>query len=152
MLMPRTAGAWTASVGMTWPNAPWARGRLDAQRAEAAANVDAAGARVRVIERQIRLAIHEAYIRAEAASQRASLLRSTVVPQSQQAVEVSRVAYQGDRVDFLSVVDNQRTLLDAQLGYFRALADRELALADLSRAVGVDLPDRSPAPPASEVR
>ena len=142
MLMPRTAGAWTASVGLTWPNAPWARGRLDAQKAEAAANVDAASARVRVVERQIRLAIHDAYIRAEAAAQRASLLRSTIVPQSQQAVEVSRVAYQGDRVDFLSVVDNQRALLEAQLSYFRALGDRELALADLSRAVGVDLQER----------
>ena len=138
MLMPRMAGAWTASVGMTWPNAPWTRGRLDAQKAEAAADVTAASARQRVVERQIRLAVHDAYIRVEAAAQRASLLRTTVVPQSQQAMEVSRVAYQGDRVDFLSVVDNQRALLDAQLSYFRALGDRELALADLARAVGTD--------------
>ena len=138
MLMPRMAGAWTASVGMTWPNAPWSRGRLDAQKAEAAADVTAASARQRVVERQIRLAVHDAYIRVEAAAQRASLLRTTVVPQSQQAMEVSRVAYQGDRVDFLSVVDNQRALLDAQLSYFRALGDRELALADLARAVGTD--------------
>ena len=138
MLMPRMAGAWTASVGMTWPNAPWSRGRLDAQKAEAAADVTAASARQRVVERQIRLAVHDAYIRVEAAAQRASLLRTTIVPQSQQAMEVSRVAYQGDRVDFLSVVDNQRALLDAQLSYFRALGDRELALADLARAVGTD--------------
>jgi outer membrane protein TolC len=66
-------------------------------------------------------------------------------------MEVSRVAYQADRGDFLSVVDNQRALLDAQLSYFRALGDRELALADLSRAVGASLPDTASAASTSEV-
>ena len=140
MLMPREAGAWTASVGMTWPNAPWSRGRLDAQKAEATADVDAAAAQTRVVERQIRQVVHEAYVRVQAAGQRAALLRTTIVPQSEQALEVSRVAYQADRLDFLALIDNQRELLDARLNYFRALSDRELALADLSRAVGVDVP------------
>ena len=72
MLMPREAGAWTASVGMSWPNAPWSRGRLDAKKAEVTADVDAAAANARVVERQIRLAVHEAHIRATAATQRAS--------------------------------------------------------------------------------
>jgi outer membrane protein TolC len=151
MLMPRSAGAWTASAGITWPNAPWSRGRLDAQKAEAAANVDAATARERVVKRQIQLAVHDAYIRVQGAGQRAALLKTTVVPQSQQTMEVSRVAYQADRGDFLSVVDNQRALLDAQLSYFRALGDRELALADLSRAVGASLPDTASAASTSEV-
>jgi outer membrane protein TolC len=140
MLIPREAGAWTVSVGITWPNAPWSRGRLDAQRAEATAGVEATTAKARAVEREIRLAVHDAYIRVQAASQRASLLRTTVLPQSEQAMEVSRVAYQTDRVDFLSVIDNQRALLDAQVNYYRALTDRELALADLSRAIGTDIP------------
>ena len=83
--------------------------------------------------------MHEAYIRVVAAGQRASLIRTTVVPQSEHTLEVSRIGYQTDRVDFLSLVDNQRALLDAQLNYFRALSERELALADLSRAVGSDI-------------
>ena len=140
MLMPREAGAWTASVGMTWPNAPWSRGRLDAKKAEATADVEAAAANARAVERQIRLTVHEAYVRANAATQRAVLLRTTLLPQSEQTLEVSRVAYQTDRVDFLALIDNQRALLDAQLTYYRALSDREIALADLARAVGTDLP------------
>jgi len=139
MLMPREAGAWTASVGVTWPNAPWSRGALDAKKAEATADMAAASAKVHEVERQIRLAVHEAYIRVVAAGQRASLIRTTVVPQSEHTLEVSRIGYQTDRVDFLSLVDNQRALLDAQLNYFRALSERELALADLSRAVGSDI-------------
>jgi outer membrane protein TolC len=140
MLMPREAGAWTASVGMTWPNAPWSRGRLNAKRAEAEAEIDAASAQARAVEREIRLTVHEAYIKVTAATQRASLLRTSLLPQSEQTLELSRVAYQTDRVDLLALIDNQRTLLDATLSYYRALSDRELALADLTRAVGADIP------------
>jgi outer membrane protein, heavy metal efflux system len=145
MLMPRQAGAWTASAGMTWPNAPWSRGRLDARRVEATAEIEATSATARVVERQIRLAVHEAYIRVNAAAQRAALLRTTLLPQSEQTLELSRVAYQTDRVDFLALIDNQRALLDAQLSYYRALSDRELALADLARAVGTEIPALQPA-------
>jgi outer membrane protein TolC len=140
MLMPREAGAWSASVGVTWPNAPWSSGRVTAATAAATADVDAAKARIRALEREVRLAVHDAYIRVQAASERAALLQTTVVPQSQQALDVSRTAYQTDRVDLLSVIDSQRALLDAQLNYYRALSDRELALADLARALGTDVP------------
>lgn len=139
MLMPRDMDAWTATVGITWPRAPWARGRLDARKAEATAEIQAARARQRVAENAVRLAVQQAYVRVKAAEQRAALLRTTVVPQSRQTLEVSRSAYQTDRVDFLALLDNQRMLLDAQLNYYRALSDLEQALADLERAVGVDI-------------
>jgi outer membrane protein TolC len=138
-LMPRDRDSWTASVGITWPNAPWARGRLDARVAEATAEIEAARARERAVENAIRLAVQEAYVRVESAARRAALLRTSVVPQSEQTLEVSRVAYQADRVDFLALIDNQRVLLDAQLAYYRAVSDLEQAIADLERAVGTDL-------------
>jgi outer membrane protein TolC len=139
MLMPRDRDAWMAKVGVTWPRAPWSRGRLDARRAEATADIAAAHARVRAVESALRLAVQEAYVRVKAAEQRAALLRTTVVPQSEQTLEVSRVAYQTDRVDFLAIIDNERVRLDAQLDYYGALSDLEQALADLERAVGADI-------------
>ena len=138
-LMPRERDSWTASVGITWPNAPWSRGRLDARVAEAAADIEAARARERVVENTIRLAVHDAYVRVQSAAQRAALLRTSIVPQSEQTLEVSRVAYQADRVDFLALIDNQRVVLDVQLAYYRAVSDLEQAIADLERAVGIDL-------------
>lgn len=139
MLMPNDRDAWMAKVGITWPTAPWSRGRLDAQRAEATAEIVAAKARVRAVENALRLAVQQAYVRVKSAEQRAALLRTTIVPQSQQALEVSRVAYQTDRVEFLAIIDNERVRLDAQLDYFRALSDLEQALADLERAVGTEI-------------
>lgn len=139
MLLPRERDAWTGSIGVTWPTAPWARGRLDAQKAEAASHVDAARARQRATVNRVRLAVHEAYVRVKAAEQRAALAATSVIPQARQTLEASRVAYQADRLDFLALLDNQRTLLDSQLSYYRALSDLAQARADLERAVGAEL-------------
>jgi len=45
---------------------------------------------------------------------RAGLLQTSLMPQSIQVLDVSRAAYQTDRVDFLSLIDNQRVLLDVK--------------------------------------
>ena len=139
-VMPNQTDALLAQVGITWPKAPWSRGKIDARVAEQAAAVAAAKARARAMENDLRLSVQDAYVRATFAQERAALVRTTILPQSQQTVEVSRVAYQTDRVDFQTVVDNQRTLLDTQLDYYRALSEFEQAVADLERAIGTDLP------------
>lgn len=146
MFMPHGRDALMANVGITWPTARWARGRLDARKAEAAAAVEAARAKKRAVENAVRLAVQDAYVRVKAAEQRAALLRTSIVPQSVQTLEVSRAAYQTDRVDFLALIDNQRVLLDVQLDYYRALADLEQALADLERAVGTEIAPTMMAP------
>ena len=128
--------ALTAGVGITWPNAPWARKGVEIARAGARADVTAARAAYDAEVNRVRLAVREAYIRAESAAARAALLRTSIVPQSTQALDVSRVGYQSDRGEFLDIIDNQRVLAEARLGYYRALAELEQARADLERAVG----------------
>jgi cobalt-zinc-cadmium efflux system outer membrane protein len=140
MLMPGQSDSWTAIAGVTWPDAPWSRPGLNARVAEAVADRATARARLAEVENAIRLAVHESYVRANAAQERASLLRTSIVPLTEQVVAVSRVAYQADRGDFLTLIDSQRVLLDAQLAYHRALSDLAQARADLERAVGTVLP------------
>jgi cobalt-zinc-cadmium efflux system outer membrane protein len=138
-LMPGQTDAWLGKVSITWPRAPWSRGRIDARVAEAASSVETARARKRSIESMVKLAVQQAYVRVAAAEERAVLLRTTILPQSRQTLDVSRIAYQTDRVEFLAMLDSARTLLDAQLEYERAVSDLQQALADLERAVGADL-------------
>lgn len=140
MLAPHMTDAWIGSIAITWPKAPWSKGKIDARITEQSAAVTTAKARARAMENSVRLAVQQAYVRAKAAQERASLLRTTILPQSQQTLEVSRVAYQTDRVDFQTLIDNERMLLDARLEYFRALSDFSQAMADLERAIGSDLP------------
>lgn len=141
MLLPggQTDGI-LAKVGITWPNAPWSRSRIDAKIAEQSAAVTAAVSRERSMENMLRLAVHEAYVRARAAQERASLLRTTILPQSQQAFDVARAAYQADRADFGSILDMERSWIDSRMEYYRALVDFTQAIADLERAVGIELP------------
>jgi cobalt-zinc-cadmium efflux system outer membrane protein len=146
MLVPNQTDALLARVGVTWPKAPWARGTIDAHVAEHTAAVEAAKARARVAENSVRLAVQEAWVRARSAQERARLLRTTILPQSDQALQVSRVGYQTDRVEFQAVIDNERTLLGAQLEYFRSLSDLSQAFADLEQAVGSDLPVNASTP------
>ena len=152
MLLPNQTDAWLGKFAVTWPRAPWSRGRIDARVAEAKAAVETAKARQHAMETAVRLAVQDAYIRVKAAEQRAALLRTTILPQSQQILEVARVGYQTDRVDFLALLDNERTLLDAGLEYFRAVSDLEQALADLERALGTDIAPSMIAPVGNEVK
>jgi outer membrane protein, heavy metal efflux system len=139
-LMPRMSGAWTASVGVTWPGAPWSRGALDANRAQALAAVDVARAKQVEAVNGIRLAVQQAYIHASAAAERARLYETTVIPQLEQVLEASRLAYAAERGDATSIVESQRMVLDAQLAYYQALSDADVARADLERAIGASLP------------
>jgi outer membrane protein TolC len=141
LLMPNQTDAWLARVGVTWPRAPWSRDKITARISEQTAAAETAKARERAMQNMVRLTVQEAYLRATSAQDRAALLRTTILPQAQQTLDVSRIGYQTDRVDFQAVIDNQRMLLDAQLGYVRALSEFEQATADLERAIGADLPE-----------
>jgi outer membrane protein TolC len=139
MLMPGDAGAFTASVGISWPNAPWSRKRVELAIEQAELDTRAAQARYDAAVNALRLTVQEAYVRLESATARAALLRTSIEPQSEHALDVSRVGYQADRGGFLDIIDNQRLVIDARLGYYRALADMEQARADLERAVGAPI-------------
>ena len=58
------------------------------------------------------------------------------VPQARQTLAASRSAYEVGRVDFLSLLDSQVRLLEAELQLERARADRRLAFASLEAAAG----------------
>ena len=88
MVAPNQPDAFLARVGITWPNAPWSRGKVEARVAETTAAIEAARARQRSAENAVRLAVQEAYVRVKAAEQRAQLLRTSVLPQSRQTVDV----------------------------------------------------------------
>jgi hypothetical protein len=63
------------------------RGKIDARIAERSAAVDGAKAHERAMENRVRLAVQEAYVRAKSPQDRATLLRTTVLPQSQQTLK-----------------------------------------------------------------
>ncbi|MEW6322005.1 MAG: TolC family protein, partial [Acidobacteriota bacterium] len=136
MLEPGGAGAVTASVGVTWPHAPWSRSRLDAVEAARRARRAVAQAAVVAAKQAARAAVHDAAARLDAARARAAIVRTTVIPQARQTLDVARVAYTSGQVDFLTVIDGQRLEIEAELEAIRAEGEVLLAAAALDRASG----------------
>ena len=136
MLMPGEAGAWTARAGITWPNAPWSRGRLDASADAQTKRVEAAKARRIAVAASVRQSVRQALIRVAAAERQAQLIESTVLPQVEHAFELARVGYTGGEGAFSDVLDSQRMLLTTRLQYTEARANLARAKADLETAVG----------------
>ena len=66
------------------------------------------------------------------ASRNVQLLHERLLPRARQSLEVAQGGYTSGKVDFLNVLDAERTLLEFQLGEVEARVQRELALADLS--------------------
>jgi len=65
-----------------------------------------------------------------------------LVPKAEELLQASETAYQGGTVDFLNLIDAQRTLLDFQLRYERAVTNNSQKLAELEMLVGTELPQK----------
>jgi len=62
-----------------------------------------------------------------------------LIPKAQELIGASESAYQGGTIDFLSLIDAQRTLLNFELLNERAVTDNRQKLAELEMLVGVEL-------------
>lgn len=75
----------------------------------------------------------------EDSGRKTRLYGGILVPKAQELLEASQTAYQAGTVDFLSLIDAQRTLLKFQLLYERAVTNNRQRLAELEMLVGGEL-------------
>jgi outer membrane protein, heavy metal efflux system len=67
------------------------------------------------------------------------LYRDTLIPKGRELLQASEAAYREGTIDFLSLIDAQRTLLDYHLSLRRAIADNQQKLAELEMLAGTEL-------------
>ena len=68
-----------------------------------------------------------------------NLIKTGIIPQARQSLESALAAYSVDKIDFLTLIDNQVTLLKWEIKYHRELTDYEQNLAALEHVVGQSL-------------
>ncbi len=68
-----------------------------------------------------------------------SLYEDTLIPRAQEMLEASETAYQAGTVDFLSLIDAQRTLLEFKLSYEREYTRNMQKMAALEMLTGKEL-------------
>jgi outer membrane protein TolC len=128
-----------AMVTMSLPFSFWTKPKYDAGVREAAANQDSAKALYQVLKNQVLFDVKDLLVKTEAAEKLMTLYKTTIIPQARQTLESARANYQTGKLEFLSLLDAERALRDFQLEYYRALTTFEQRMAELERAVGMDL-------------
>lgn len=120
-------------------NLPLDRSKYDAAVREAVARrLSIASARAEQTNRlgaDLRLALFE-HVDAE---RRVELYGNTLIPKATESMQASLAGFRTGDSDFLDVLDTERTLLEFQLAFERAVADRAVSLAKLERLTGTDL-------------
>src|SRR5687768_8191663 len=135
-------------VGITLPI--W-RDKTAAQIAGAQADKQAAEARLSAEEIALAVEFAENSFLFREASRGLDLLTTRLLPKAQQSLEVARSGYVSGRVDFLNLLDAERTLLEFQLSEIDSRTQRELALAELSLLVLGTPPANAPVLPSKPV-
>jgi len=70
------------------------------------------------------------------AQRKIALYRDSLIPKADQNVKVIQRSFETGKSEFLSLIDAERTLLEFQLTYERAVADREQSLSTVEKLVG----------------
>jgi cobalt-zinc-cadmium efflux system outer membrane protein len=73
---------------------------------------------------------------------RIQLYFDTLIPKGEELLQASETAYKAGTMDFLSLIDSQRRLLEYHLSLQRALADNRQKLAELEMLAGTELEAR----------
>lgn len=135
--MPDQMRNFDAMVSLNLPVYFWRKQTPRVQEAEA--NYGMATANLQAMRNMVRFEVESAFLKVEQAGRSVQIFKNTIVPQAEQSLLASRAAYETNKVDFLMLIDSQRTLRDMKLAYYQALAEFGTRLAELERVVGADL-------------
>jgi len=106
---------------------------------QAAAQAQAAQARLDVREQQIESDLSDAVASFQGSRRTADLIRRQLLPQAEAAVRSGAAAYGVDRTDLASVLRSEHDLSDIRLQLLAAEFDSQRALAAIERLIGGDL-------------
>ncbi|MBT3234682.1 MAG: TolC family protein [Bdellovibrionales bacterium] len=68
-----------------------------------------------------------------------NLYRDTLIPKGKQSLKVTQQSFEAGKVDFLSLIDAQRVLVQFELMYQKSLAERYKHLAKIEMLIGKNL-------------
>ena len=68
-----------------------------------------------------------------------NLFKNSILPQTTQTLEAAIIAYQNDKIDFLTLINTQKMLQDVKLKYWKAIVVYSQSLAELEQVLGVEL-------------
>ncbi|MHC4285190.1 MAG: TolC family protein, partial [Planctomycetota bacterium] len=135
----QTDGGEDAVILMFSLNLPIWRDSYKAAHRQAKANVRKTAQQKRQSENTLIARAERVLYDFEDSERKIKLYGDILVPKAEELLGASETAYTGGTIDFLSLVDAQRTLLEYQLRYERAETDNQQKLANLEMLAGIYL-------------
>ena len=113
-------------------------GRVEARIRDQRAKLASAQERFRKLDVQIRLEVETALLNVNSSRERIEVIKKAI-DQAQESLRIEGLKYDSGKGAIVDVLDAQSALLDSQTNYDRALADHNIANAQLRLAVGGEL-------------
>lgn len=110
-------------------------GRISSQIRDQQAKLASAQAQLRKLELQIRLDVETALLNVSSAYRRVQATRKAI-EQSKESFRIEQEKYDLGKGTITDVLDAQSAMLDAETNYYRALAEYNIAVAQLGLATG----------------
>jgi outer membrane protein TolC len=133
---------WMVSLSMNVPI--WYSKYAAGVREARARYLAAAGARAQ-LENTLTAVTQRVLYEYRDAERKIELYRGTLIPKARESIRSTERAFRAGNGSFLDLVDAERSLLEFELSYERALANRSQRLAELDKLVGRPIP-RIPPP------
>jgi len=130
---------YAAMVNITIPFSPWTIGRRNYEVEESLAEIRAARANRDVMRNMTLREVSESQAKVQAARRSITLFNEGLLTQAELSFRAALSAYQTGRVEFVALLEAQRALREARMGYYKATVGFIQNLADLERVIGKDL-------------
>lgn len=130
---------YVAMVNITIPFSPWTVDKRNYEVQESLAEIRAAKSNREAMRNMTLKQVGESQAKVQAAKRSIQLYREGLLSQAELSFRSALTAYQTGRVEFVNLLEAERALREARMGYYKATANFLQNLADLERAVGREL-------------
>lgn len=129
--------AWSINAGI---NLPIWLGRRNAAVDEAQAVLVSNREDYENLQNEVEAEIKDLFARLKTAERTVNLYAQQLIPDAERTLQSALASYQTGTLDFLTLLDSERMLLNFRLAYVKELANYRQQVAGLERAVGGELP------------
>lgn len=114
----------------------WRNNKLSPRVTEAQAMRDQAGNMYEAMRNELAMKLRQQAAAAEQSLRAARLYQTEFLPQARLAVETALAAYRVNRVDFMTLLDSQMTLFNAEISHAATVVGFNKALAEIDLLTG----------------
>jgi outer membrane protein TolC len=130
-------GPWDLMLAFSLPFWFWTKQRYELK--EAIFNLEEAEQAYKAMENKAFKEVKDLFTKIEVAKNKIKLYKTNLIPILEASLESSLAGFRSGKGDFILLLDTERMLIETKMSYYQAWVEYNMNLADLERAVGVNL-------------